>query len=422
MLNKRLVDPDENSVLKTDTNGSGHKAEPNDNSLHTDMPMKDIYTKLDTTTLLRHSTNLTPKEQEIVLNIFKHIAKTAEDSKFKETVLQVKNWNELTKLMKKDLVELKMMKENENLSPEYIMVQAAINFHIEPKSLLMTTMAIHFRVKPNEGRNDWLDNFTINNFLLQLTTVEFENKEEGNDFKNDKATLTIDLDTNKDNFVNKNKKLDKPKEILFELGNKYRLFNEFGISEENELETEDNNEITKMLDRLVMKYPYYTYTCHGCDVFTNGMMKINLYDIYQFTKRYPYVVVGGILNSKTYASGRGEHWVAVLFINGQCYLLCSFGSSFNSLFVNDSKTEFLDQIINAGFGMQYNGVKIQEDSCNCGVYSILFNLISLIVLEVNEQDTGSKIDIPKIIDKIGNNASKINKEGIYNIKEMLIGW
>ena len=100
--------------------------------------------------------------------------------------------------------------------------------------------------------------------------------------------------------------------------------------------------------------------------------------------------------------------------------MCSFGSSFNGLYTQDSKQAFLDKIIDIGFGMRYNGVKIQEDSCNCGVYSVLFNLLTLVKLK--EKNNGALIDIPQVINMIGKNGNKINKKGIYRIKEIIVGW
>lgn len=401
--------------------------ELNDRVTATDHPMRDSYFDLKTTTLLRHSVKLTEREQKIVLKIFKYLAKNCHNKsaeKFKRSVLESNNWKELREKMfetAKQYVEDGEELTLENMSEEYIIVQAAINFHIEPQCLLLYCMSIHFRVKPNDSKEAWLDNFSLNNFLYQLTTVEYLTDKNKN--IEDQSVLTIEPTfQHKSDAINRSIALSNALRLLNDLGNKYRVFVEFGedVYERMIHNNISNEEATSLLDKLVVKYPYYTYGCHGCDGFGSSMLSTTLTDIYEFTGRYPYVVVGGILNSRTYASGRGEHWTANMFINQQCYLMCSFGSSFNGLYTQDSKQAFLDKLINIGFGMRYNGVKIQEDSCNCGIYSVLFNLLTLVKLK--EKNNGALIDIPQVINMIGKNGNKINKKGIYRIKEIIVGW
>lgn len=424
----------------TDSNKESPEVTYNDRVTSTTQPMRDTYFDLKTTTLLRHSVKLTKREQEIVLKILKYLAKTCnnkEAAHFKECVLSSNNWDELREKMYEEAKNHAEKDDNltlDNLSEEYIIVQAALNFHLQPNSLLLYCMSIHFRVKPNNNKEEWLDNFSLNNFLYQLTTVTYvDNSDKKTDdktddkYEDDPTMLTIEATfEDESECINKKVKLTNPKRLLLELGNKYRIFNEFGEKAYETIINDDISDIqaTNYLDKLVVKYPYYTYGCHGCDGFGSCMLATTLKDIYEFTSRYPHVVVGGILNSKTYASGKGEHWTANMFINKQCYLMCSFGSSFNSLYLKDSKTAFLDKLIDIGFGMKYNGVKIQEDSCNCGVYSILFNLLTLIKLKTKNNNNGSSavVDIPSVINAIGKNGCKINNKGIYNIKEMVIGW
>lgn len=47
-----------------------------------------------------------------------------------------------------------------------------------------------------------------------------------------------------------------------------------------------------------------------CDVFTPGFRNksVSIYDIKEFTDRYPMSIVGYILKTKTYRSGSGQHW------------------------------------------------------------------------------------------------------------------
>ena len=90
------------------------------------------------------------------------------------------------------------------------------------------------------------------------------------------------------------------------------------------------------------------------------------------------------------------------------------------------------QLNQFGFGKQYNPRTIQHDSSNCGLYSVLSNLMAIIQLnDLNIQNETDKVygsnsnailNITEIVDDIGNDAKKINKKGIYKLKERLIGW
>lgn len=370
--------------------------------LNTMQQFKDTYTKVKTTTLLRHSTKMTDREKTKVLKILKYIARQSEDSPFKDLILKSKSWKDVEEFY------LKQDPKTKTVSDERIFVDAVTNFHVDPKSLLMITMSIHSRVKPNNCKDDWMDNFSLNNFLYQLSTVEWLNEENKN--IDDDSLLVIPRPSEK--LINKNVKIHNPTGLLSELGNKYRLWTEFVDNPKNKTVRDP----LQRLDVLVEKYPYFTFCCHGCDVFSNGMLQINLKDVLEFTKRYPYTIVGGILNTKTYKSGKGEHWVAVMFLNQQCYLMCSFGTSFETLFKNDSKTAFLDVLNTLEFGRQCNGLKIQNDECNCGIYSVLFNLVAL------AQHNSDKINITEVVDAIGFDAENINENGIFDIKEIIVGW
>ena len=52
---------------------------------------KDTYTKVKTTTLLRHSTKMTDREKIKVLKILKYIARQSEKSEFRNLILKANN-------------------------------------------------------------------------------------------------------------------------------------------------------------------------------------------------------------------------------------------------------------------------------------------------------------------------------------------
>ena len=196
------------------------------------------------------------------------------------------------------------------------------------------------------------------------------------------------------------------------MGNNYRTFIEFG-----KLATDitDNDTATKMLDSLVKKYPYFTGCTHGCDVFTPDFKdkSVSIGDISEFCKRYPLSIVGYILNTKTYKSGRGQHWMALLFKYKKCYLICSQKSDF-SAFEEKTLEEDLGRY---GFSKVWNLEEIQHDPSSCGLYSVLANLCFII-----KGSGDNEPNIVKIVDMIGDKGENINKDGIYVIKKKLAGW
>ena len=377
---------------------------------------------------------------------------------------------------------------------ECLLIHIAKAYGLTPKSLLMETIAIHSRIKKLEDKDAWFDNFSLNSFLLQLTTIIYSEYDKNNDkfvksitFEDSNSNLTGGdssiLDNNEDfenirnmiynlelsNYeiakrkieksnvaanktkkpitkmnnliggesensiteksvsqkmkvrsnsshrsfrLNKNIKLTNPTQLLFHLGNNYRCFIEFGITADK---VKDNDKAVELLDKLNEKYPYYTGCTHGCDVFTPDFRNksVSIYDIHEFCQRYPFSIVGYILNTKTYKSGRGQHWMALIFKGNSVYLICSQASGFNAF---DEKT--LEQDLEkCGFSKEWNTKTIQIDHSSCGLYSVLSNLSFII----NGGGT-RKPDIKKIVDMIGKEAKGINEEGIYMIKQKLAGF
>ena len=187
---------------------------------------------------------------------------------------------------------------------------------------------------------------------------------------------------------------------------------------------------------------------HGCDFFKIPDRACTIKDIFQFTKRYPNTLVGGILNTETYESGRGQHWVCLLFRDSTAYLLCSQAGNFNS-FHDKNEINLKSELNKYGFAQRYNNQSIQKDNSNCGLYSTLFNLMALIQLDdlnkgkrfgmtgglkinhknkirnLESKNDASQIpqfNITEIVKQIGVNAKNINNKGIYQLKKRLINW
>ena len=165
----------------------------------------------------------------------------------------------------------------------------------------------------------------------------------------------------------------------------------------------------QICDECYLHYPFFFGGAHGCDVFDIPKMSLNIEEIKQFLKRYPSAYVGYILNTKTYASKQGEHWVALVFHNGSAKLVCSQQSDF-SVFKDDGKLNRALQ--ENGFGQEYNSTVMQLDECNCGLYSAL----SLYEMLCNGAD------ISKSVNAIGLNAANLkNGFDIYQFRAKLAG-
>lgn len=404
--------------------------------------IKDTYVNLKTRTLLHNHNGMSDGEKRSVYNVLKYLATREKPIFNHETQYNGGNFitSDLTNIIKSssNYDEIKSKIEGCK-TDECLMAHAILAYHIDPKSLLMLTTAIHTRVKPmlDDGKNGWFDNFSLNSYLYQLTTFVYEDFED-----NDSSTYTIAKP--RTILINESIKLTNPNDLLFHLGNLYRCFKEFGIGTKEEIYKLSNEEATSKLDQLNKKYPYYTYQCHGCDVFDIPDRSCSIRDIKEFCGRYPNSIVGGILNTETYASGRGQHWVCLLFRDSTAYLMCSQAGDFNSF---HDQGKLLNQLNQYGFGQKYNSETIQKDSSNCGLYSTLFNLVSIIQLDkinnkiISQNMNGGKLirkqsetvvtnatyEIPKlniseIVKQIGINAEIMHSQGIFQLKNKLIGW
>ena len=386
-----------------------------------DTYVNDTYVDLQTRTLLHDHNGMTKDEKEKTFKVLKYLATQKKPlinnvdifagadklrSEFTKCVNESESYDDLKNKIRGCSTD------------ECLMAHAILSFHIEPKSLLMITTSIHTRAKPlNEGKNAWFDNFTLNSYLYQLSTFVYS------DYDNNTDSSIFSI-TKPKNLINKNYSLSNPQSLLYNLGNLYRTFINFEIGSKEEIYKLNNGEATKKLDELVEKYPYFTYQCHGCDCFDINSKTCTLKDIREFTNRYPNTLVGGILNTETYRSGRGQHWMALLFLNGTAYLFCSQGSNFTSFHDNSNLVKQLNSL---GFAELYNPQTIQKDNSNCGLFSVLSNLSAIENLDrlnsnLNLSGKDRMLDVTEIVKDIGTNANGYTKGGIYKLKESLIGW
>lgn len=361
--------------------------------------MKDAKTE----TLLHDCRGMTKLEKTKVLNVLKYCAKHfgGNNNIFDKLVLESNNIDQIKS------------KIQGCYSDECLMMYAVLIYHVFPHSLLMETVSTHTRVMPfTEGPDEWFSNFTLDSYLLQMNTFVYS---EYDDQKDTSIYSFKPIDNLQK--INKNVKLLNPKHLLEFFGTRYRVFTDLGESAEDKFNNVNDVEATEMLDKINEIHPFTTGLAHGCDCFWINNKSPTIHEIESYCLRYPQTTVGYILNTKSYKSGKGQHWLAVMFMGRKCIMMCSQGSDFSVFDIQDVIKKELDTY---EFIKDYNQTTIQHDPSSCGMYSVLSLLCSLIYKHSHD----GKIVIEDVIkNMIGENAQGINaKGGIYAIKKKLCGF
>ena len=169
----------------------------------------------------------------------------------------------------------------------------------------------------------------------------------------------------------------------------------------------------KVCDICYQHYPFFYGGSHGCDVFDMDNMSLSIEEITQFLERYPSARVGYILNTATYRSGRGQHWVALELTHKKAKLVCSQQSNFSCF---DDGGKLHSTLQRLGYGLEYNNKSIQRDDYACGTYAFI-SLMELLRFG----------DIQKAVENIGVNMSNLGKEigkesSADKVRQTLVGW
>lgn len=163
----------------------------------------------------------------------------------------------------------------------------------------------------------------------------------------------------------------------------------------------------QICDECYLHYPYFFGGSHGCDVFKT-YLTLSLEELTKFFKRYPSAKVGYILNTATYESGRGEHWIALELSKGKARLICSQASDFSAFHDNGELDLTLRRLM---YGQEYNMERIQADGYSCGIFSAL-SLYELLMTN----------SIDKAVQRIGNNGEKLKTgKDINDIRDKWAG-
>ena len=142
-------------------------------------------------------------------------------------------------------------------------------------------------------------------------------------------------------------------------------------------------------------------------------MSLSINEITKFLERYPSARVGYILNTATYRSGRGQHWVALELTKGKAKLICSQNSDFD---VFDDGGRLMSALSKNMYGMEHNDRNIQRDNYACGTYAFI-SLMELLRFG----------DIKKAVDSIGVNMEAFGKcvgkeSSADKVRENIVGW
>jgi hypothetical protein len=269
---------------------------------------------------------------------------------------------------------------------------------------------VYGRLSPLESRTEWLDNFRLKAVLCILGLTKFQ--------KDDVPGCNYSIPFNEPHPINKSVKINFKKAVTFLVGElktliiRRRIYPFYSKNTYNNTERDMSDE--EICDDCYLHFPFFSGGCHGCDAFYINMT-LTIEELTAFFKRYPSAIVGYILNTATYRSGKGEHWLSLLLTKQRATLICSQGSNFGVFHDNGRLREDLER---HAYGLNYNMKTIQTDGYNCGLFSFLTVMMFL-------QNFSNHMDIQdiirKCIDMIGRDGSSLKKGDIETLREGLVG-
>lgn len=394
--------------------------------LQNDIVIQDSFTQYDDmNTIFRGKRGLIPEDFHIIDEAIAYYIENEQPGSLHNAPAAVKL---LKKLYEKGV---KSFKEYQalfgNVSNECTMSYFLTGYYKDKGFNLITRLSYTFnKVLPLKSFDEWYDNYRLTAYLDAFNQIMYQN------YDNDKV-FTIPLSAPK---INTNQKLSNPVRVLcFAVGalRAFMLVNrllecdltpelkaiyeslsdintsrvEYLFEHMNSTNKEDQNDALRICDACAKVFPFFSGGAHGCDIFDIPKRSLNVSEIKECMKRYPDHYYGYILNTMTYASGRGQHWVAVMFLNSDVKLICSQGSDF-SCFHDGGK--FVSSIND--LRKEYNTTTIQTDNCNCGLFSTLDILFMLMYHG----------DIQRTVQHIGVEAKNIvSGASINNFREKLGG-
>ncbi len=326
---------------------------------------------------------------------------------------------------------------------EYVISSAMYAYKSQDAELFTRTINTFGRpLKLKDGKNTWLDNWSINGPCNALNFVFWNdydnnniitiNQKKPNKFKfegNQEMNGEINETNNEEEF-NKLNGGRTTKDIITQFDLKHTendgykcfmlkivgIFRSFLIV--NHLLPSDEQYFIKsckdVCDISIKYFPHYYIACGGCNMFNDDYAP-SIKTIKSFLNIYPEAFISCIVNTAQFGDPNGgAHWMALCFNINRACLLCPQANSWKILKDNGA---LYNSIINNNFATEYNNVLCQKDNCNCGVYSVLFVYSMLL-------HNGNMIEAVK---QVGINADNINTKNknhdtIFKVKNTLFGY
>lgn len=279
------------------------------------------------------------------------------------------------------------------------------------KDLMVVTVYTFGRIAPLKTMNEWYDNFRLTAMLHQLELTTYKHLDSKYSFSIDYEPVLSNEGT-KLNYSKVKKYLVNP---LREFIIKHNLYPSNNINwKRGNVENGNSGETLtdkEVVDKCYENFPMFSLGSHGCDCFFNGYT-LSLEEIRDFLFHYPSALVMSIVNTCTYVSGRGEHWMNLSFMNHNnkicVFLICSAKSNYDS-FRDDNK--LLNTMKELDFELYHNSkYKLQYDGKNCALYSMLSGLK---LIQYYKKFISGEIDSDELLKEV---CTDIGKNG-ENLKD-----
>lgn len=310
---------------------------------------------------------LSETAKKYTIGVVKYVSNNADESKLGEISLVVHNMLKpmisITPNLTYDNLAMMLRAQTYEQFISYILTAYMTQDSVDPVHTLMYTYG---RTLPLSHSKEWMDNYRINNIGYPLNMLVYHKYDGPDNYSiSQEEPLPINESITDINFRRACKYLVTPfRRIVLSIDN-----NDESILTKNILdEALDNDEVCKRIcDMCYLKYPVCYCGSHGCDVFGISNLSLTIPEITQVLRRYPSWHICYVLNTATYASGQGVHWVALELTQGHAKLICSQGSPFNSCF--DDGGVIYSTLVNNGYSLEDNPRCIQHDDYNCGIFS-----------------------------------------------------
>ena len=346
-----------------------------------DFKIEDTFTKYHTNSIL-FGKHITPYAKKVIFEVIKYYQNKDISG---NTDLKRKIIKYLHKVFEdKELNYDKLMTKFNAQTNECLMAYMLIAYQSDNLDLMLRTMYTFGRVLPLDYKTEWFDNYRLNAYGNVYNMVMWKQFDANDVYTIDEEPKPIDksvkIPFNKvikyfvgslrafiiDHELYPSNVASSSPPTSFSGGDVEAIISPSDAHKGND-PTSKNKTAEQICDECYLHYPFYFGGSHGCDVFSLGMT-LTVEEIKQFLDRYPSARVGYILNTSTYRSGKGEHWVAVEFTHGKAKMICSQQSDFSAFHDGGELKKKIREIC---YGEEWNNRLIQMDNHACGMYSAM---------------------------------------------------